>query len=100
MGADLGTCQGPGLSFVRNKRISAGAELSLATRIIVMEPNSEIGASKAVAMSMNPVTGEVQGHDFSTAMRQKIEAHDRAFVRIRCDQNGHPHALAEGMVAS
>ncbi|MEI6232992.1 MAG: NfeD family protein [Planctomycetota bacterium] len=87
---DIENSKVPVIAYVKNKALSAGAITALGCKMIVMQPSSEIGSAKIVLM----------GGDFSTAMRQKQDAYMRALVRTQCDQNGHPHALAQGMVDS
>ena len=88
---EISTCKVPVIALVKNKAMSCGALLSLGCKMIVMEPNSQIGSAKILA-------GE--NRDFTTAMRQKTDAAMRAYVRNLCSQNVHPQALAEGMVDS
>lgn len=80
----------PVVAFVKNKALSGGAVLALGCRMIVMQPGSDIGSAKAVDI----------GGDLAQAMRQKIDGHMSALVRNLSDQNGHPRALAQGMVDS
>ena len=80
----------PVIAFVKNKALSGGAVLALGCRMIVMQPGSDIGSAKAINLN----------GDLAQAMRQKIDGHMRALVSNLCDQNGHPRALAQGMVDS
>lgn len=80
----------PVIAYVKDKALSAGALLALGTKLVVMQPNTQIGAAKVVLF----------GGDFSTAMRQKVDGAMAAYVRDLCSQNGYPHALCEGFVDS
>ncbi len=98
---DIEKCKVPAVAYIRNKAMSAGSYLALGTKMIVMEPNSEMGSAMTVGLAQkNWWSKDHVGVDFTSAMRQKIEAGERAYIRTLCDENGYPHALAEGMVAS
>ncbi len=93
------SCNVPVIALVRGKAASAGALLAIGCKVIVMQPNSEIGSAKVVGVHRT-VFGETFGGDYSTAMRQKHDAFMRAMVRTQCDRNGHPQAIAQAMVDS
>ena len=99
MNKDIEKCGVPVIALVQNKALSAGALLSLGCKMIIMEPNSEIGSAKVVGGSVD-IFGQFTGGDFSAAIRQKHDAYMRAMARSLCDRNGHPHAIAQGMVDS
>lgn len=88
---DIAACKTPVIAYVKSKAISAGAILALGTKLIVMEPGTEIGSAKVVFLG---------GADLNAAMRQKEDGAMGAIMRNLCTANGHSYALAQGLVDS
>jgi len=86
----IAACKVPVLAYVKLKAFSGGALVSLGCRAIVMTPGSRIGGAKAVTLF----------GDLPEDMREKIDSDMRAMVTNLCEANGHPTAIAVGMVNS
>jgi len=86
----IAACSAPVLAYVKLKAFSGGAIVSLGCRAIVMAPGSRIGGAKAVTLF----------GDLPKDMREKIDSDMRAMVTNLCEANGHPTAIAVGMVNS
>jgi membrane-bound serine protease (ClpP class) len=76
------------IALVTRKAISAGALISLASRQLVMQPNTTIGDCAPIAFTQEGPT--LLGEKFQSPLRAKF--------RTLARRNGYPAVLAEAMV--
>ncbi len=80
--------EGKTVSFVREKAISAGALIALASSELVMAPGSTIGDTAPIAM----------GTEGPEMLGEKYQSPIRAKFRSLAERNNYPVALTEAMV--
>jgi membrane-bound serine protease (ClpP class) len=76
------------IALVTRKAISAGALISLASRQLVMQPNTTIGDCAPIAFTQ----------EGPTPLGEKFQSPLRAKFRTLARRNGYPAVLAEAMV--
>ncbi|MEE8540576.1 MAG: NfeD family protein [Desulfobacterales bacterium] len=86
----LSVPEGKTIAFVKNKAISAGALIALASSQLVMRKNTTIG-------DCAPITYSQEG---PKALGEKFQSPLRAKFRALAKRNGYPEALAESMVTA
>lgn len=86
----IASCGIPVIGYVKEKAISGGSLLAVGCRAVVMEPATEIGDALPISSK-----GDLN-HD------SRLKAQDmlQKWMRARCEANGLPAPLAEGMVNS
>lgn len=84
----IAKCPVPVVTYITGKAFSGGALVSLGTKMIVMNPSTQIGGAKVVTLF----------GDIPKDMRPKIDAEIRAQVLGTSGLNNHPSAIAVGMV--
>ncbi|MFP4418785.1 MAG: NfeD family protein [Fibrobacterota bacterium] len=78
------------VAFVKAKAISAGALIALASKQLVMRPNTTIGDAAPISV----------GQDGAEMLGEKIQSPLRAKFRTLAKRNGYPPSLAESMVTA
>jgi len=86
----LSVPQGKTIAFVKNKAISAGALIALASSRLVMKKNTTIG-------DCAPITYSNEGPKM---LGEKFQSPLRAKFRALAKRNGYPETLAESMVTA
>lgn len=89
----IAACPVPVVVYITGKAFSGGALVSLGSKMIVMNPATQIGGAKAVTalFGLIPI-------DMPADMRAKAETMMRAKVLGLASVNNHPGAIAVGMV--
>jgi membrane-bound serine protease (ClpP class) len=86
----LSVPEGKTIAFVKNKAISAGALIALASSMLVMRKNTTIG-------DCAPITYSNEGPKM---LGEKFQSPLRAKFRALAKRNGYPETLAESMVTA
>jgi membrane-bound serine protease (ClpP class) len=86
----LSAPEGQTVAYVKNKAISAGALIALASSRLVMRSNATIG-------DCAPITYSSEG---PKVLGEKFQSPLRAKFRALAKRNGYPATLAEAMVTA